>query len=497
MPYEIKKYNNGFKVCKKTGDKKCFSNNPIPLKNAIKQRQAISISEGLWGKGMDIQAYNKQLIDIYTLTDISKDSKFLLKFLENWLIDLASNNKKYKGAVFAFDLRPSYTTKDIDKKDIDRAYEIINNEIIYDNTIDDNDNVIKFILWKALKILIEIFDEDGLNQWLCVDRDVGISADLFDRGSFDYEGVYVLSYEVHNNNIYFKAIAELAKNYKVEKFIYISYLCSSGGANRLLDYLKESMEKKKYLIDFSNNDMIKLESIGAYNTINFYASQGFLIEKKEADRLKEEILSKIATTDKKTLKKIYDELYNKNERQYSEILQYIYSDIIANNGYRYWFKNYGGKGYVSSNIHEIIKNEFDKFVNDEEISGEGRNTDTETFKKYLKKFKITTDNYLYNAKIKAKNAGYNPDKLFFAHDGIHKLEYHSREGNIKFGRVGYKDYIIYKFIAYFEKNERKKKELEDNAEMYRNRFIKSHSAISKIHQLGNLSPNELSIKILW
>jgi len=153
---------------------------------------------------------------------------------------------------------------------------------------------------------------------------------------------------------------------------------------------------------------------------------------------------------------------------------------------------------------EVEEEEFvpteDDYLDEEEymkLIGEGRNIDTETFKNYLKRFKITTDNYLYNAKIKAKNAGYNPDKLFYAHDGVHKLEYHSREGNIKFGRVGYKDYIIYKFIAYFEKDLRKKKELEKEAEKFRDRFIKSHKAISKKHQLGNLSPNELAIKILW
>jgi hypothetical protein len=148
------------------------------------------------------------------------------------------------------------------------------------------------------------------------------------------------------------------------------------------------------------------------------------------------------------------------------------------------------------NEEENLDEEEAMYLN-ERKKGKGRHIDTETFKNYLKKFKITPDNYLYNAKIKAKNAGYNPDKLFYAHDGIHKLEYHSREGNIKFGRVGYKDYIIYNFIAYFEKDVRKKKELEKDAEKFRKRFVKSHKAISMKHQLGNLSPNELAIKILW
>jgi len=45
MPYDIRKFPQGYKVCKK-GTKKCFSNDPIPLKNAIAQRKAIGISGG-------------------------------------------------------------------------------------------------------------------------------------------------------------------------------------------------------------------------------------------------------------------------------------------------------------------------------------------------------------------------------------------------------------------------------------------------------------------
>lgn len=137
------------------------------------------------------------------------------------------------------------------------------------------------------------------------------------------------------------------------------------------------------------------------------------------------------------------------------------------------------------------------YLNDitEEVRGGAEKWDV--FKNYLKKFNITENNYLINARIKAGNAGYDERKLFFADDGIHKLVYDSKAGKIKFGRVGYKDYIIYKFIAYFEKNKFKRDKLEDEAEMYRDRFQKSHKAISIKHKLGNLSPNELALKILW
>lgn len=42
MPYELKRFETGFKVCDKT---KCFSNKPISFNKAKKQRIAIAISE--------------------------------------------------------------------------------------------------------------------------------------------------------------------------------------------------------------------------------------------------------------------------------------------------------------------------------------------------------------------------------------------------------------------------------------------------------------------
>ncbi|ULY68424.1 cysteine protease [Essdubovirus chlorellae] len=44
MPYDIRKFEKGYKVCKK-GTKTCYSNDPIPKKRAIAQRKAIAISK--------------------------------------------------------------------------------------------------------------------------------------------------------------------------------------------------------------------------------------------------------------------------------------------------------------------------------------------------------------------------------------------------------------------------------------------------------------------
>lgn len=49
MPYIIKEFDNGFKVCKKSEPKKCFSKEPISLTRAKKQMKAIGISESKQG----------------------------------------------------------------------------------------------------------------------------------------------------------------------------------------------------------------------------------------------------------------------------------------------------------------------------------------------------------------------------------------------------------------------------------------------------------------
>ena len=49
MPYIIKKFEDGYKVCKKEDTNKCFSNNPLPLERAQKQMKAIGINEHMKG----------------------------------------------------------------------------------------------------------------------------------------------------------------------------------------------------------------------------------------------------------------------------------------------------------------------------------------------------------------------------------------------------------------------------------------------------------------
>jgi hypothetical protein len=51
MPYTITKQGNrGFKVCKKTGKKKCFSKKPLTKKKALAQMAAIRLNENYFSR---------------------------------------------------------------------------------------------------------------------------------------------------------------------------------------------------------------------------------------------------------------------------------------------------------------------------------------------------------------------------------------------------------------------------------------------------------------
>lgn len=94
--------------------------------------------------------------------------------------------------------------------------------------------------------------------------------------------------------------------------------------------------------------------------------------------------------------------------------------------------------------------------------------------------------FLSDAKANAQKNGYDPSKLSLATDNTHKLQYLTPDNKIvKFGRLPYKDYLYYKRYE------------PTIASQKQNTFRKSHGAISKLHNLGKYSANELSINILW
>lgn len=92
MPYEIVKVEDGFKVCKKRGNK-CFSKSGLDLETAKKQMKAIQINENKGGsKPTNPELYNKIKDEVY-----KKYPKHSL-FRSAMIVKLYKNlNGKYEG----------------------------------------------------------------------------------------------------------------------------------------------------------------------------------------------------------------------------------------------------------------------------------------------------------------------------------------------------------------------------------------------------------------
>jgi len=113
------------------------------------------------------------------------------------------------------------------------------------------------------------------------------------------------------------------------------------------------------------------------------------------------------------------------------------------------------------------------------------------FYEELKGYGIDPIKYLAHMKKVAKKAGYDEKQLTLDNDDKHKLKISTEQGVKHFGAVGYKDNFIYQHL------EKMKKVPKGTAKQMRDRFVKSHGAITTKKKLGRNSANELAIKILW
>ena len=106
---------------------------------------------------------------------------------------------------------------------------------------------------------------------------------------------------------------------------------------------------------------------------------------------------------------------------------------------------------------------------------------------------LTKKAYLTLIRRKAKQAGYNPKKVFLSEDGIHKVTIITPSGETRsFGRVGYGDYIIYSYL------EAHGQVPEGTAAKKRHVFRVSHEALARKYQImDKYAPNTLALAILW
>lgn len=107
------------------------------------------------------------------------------------------------------------------------------------------------------------------------------------------------------------------------------------------------------------------------------------------------------------------------------------------------------------------------------------------------KFSMTKEEYLREAKKRAKEAGYK-EPLFIADDEDHKLMLKKPDGSfVYFGKLGYGDFLLWRHA------ESQGKVPKGTAEEKRKVFQKSHKAIKGDWKKDKYSPNMLALKINW
>jgi hypothetical protein len=139
-------------------------------------------------------------------------------------------------------------------------------------------------------------------------------------------------------------------------------------------------------------------------------------------------------------------------------------------------------------VHSILKNSEIHDLYHQKLSGGSKD---DAFVKQLGEIGLTSTEYLHEAKLRARQAGYDPSLLSYANNGVHKLQYMTPHGLRRFGRVGYNDYIIWSYL------EQEDEVPNGYAAMKRNTFHRSHERISQIHKLDKYSPNAMALAINW
>jgi len=109
------------------------------------------------------------------------------------------------------------------------------------------------------------------------------------------------------------------------------------------------------------------------------------------------------------------------------------------------------------------------------------------FKNYLDGIGMSPKQYLMEARNNANKHGYDADTLEFSEDGVAKLVY---EG-VGFGRVGYRDFIIWRHLENTNQVPRGTAKKRQSAYLARARGIRG------AWRANPNSRNSLAITILW
>jgi hypothetical protein len=128
---------------------------------------------------------------------------------------------------------------------------------------------------------------------------------------------------------------------------------------------------------------------------------------------------------------------------------------------------------------------------DDDLRG-GASAERSRFLRELKEIGLSPTAYLREARRRAKASGYDAKRLAFAEDGVHKLAMTDETGRqTKFGRVGYRDHLMWSHL------ERQGSVERGTAEAKQRRFQTSHRAMKGDWKSNPYSANWLALRILW
>jgi len=301
-------------------------------------------------------------------------------------------------------------------------------------------------------------------------------------------------------------------------YLYIATLCGSP-AYPIFKAFRKLYDDGSKSDTWGHDDDYKYLTLGSlsyYNTVQFYLKQGMLTRMKdlhESYRIFNIYIENYKENGVKIGKYEYakkfisqfDKEYPTGNEYLNELFRichaggdkYLFPEISLvdpdnkNNkiGQNAKIKRPDGGEYSSVNLVLLFRDKLQKILKEEAPSGSGMKGTK--FYEELRRYGINPEDYLKQMKIWAKKSGYDEKQLSLNNNDKHKLRIMTENGTKNFGRVGYKDYYIYRHL------EKKKEVPKGTANKMRNRFRRSHEAISNKRKLGRNTPNELSLKILW
>ena len=459
MPYILRKIKNGYKVCKKDETKKCFSKKPLTKETAKRQMYAIQANENMEG-GDDLEGGLKPLT-------ARVGGKVLLKkqLINNYFPEISSYKTYVEpfvgaGAVYFY-------------KNKDNKKEVIN----------DIDPKIYQILKGFQK-----FDARHLRE--------------------DLNGDYT------KND--FEKIKESKPTTEYKKFLktYLLYRLSYFGLGETYGKPRINSKFEGYTDRLNDTDIMNVDFrkvIEKYNNKDTF----FYLDPPVANSSFDYKYNAIDVYDLIPILKSIKGLF---------CLTYANTSIKKElfKGFKVFTVNtkYVGeksKGGQSKKVKEYIITNYDPIKKDMRGSGMERviggcatcgmggakpknhctgcmgkcGKGMVKFHKQLEKVGLTHDKYMKQVKILAKDTGYDPSKVHMSEDEDHKCVYHSPDGDVYFGKVGYGDFIIYSWL------EQQGEEDEGFAEMKRNAYVSRASNIKGDWKDNKYSPNNLAINLLW